>query len=314
GGGSGLGLSAAMAFIDLGGTVKASSGAHGPVGAGGLSVTADGTHGATLRTVNVATGLGAVGVTLARVDNSRSTEAGTTSSGAITFTTPAPVVIRATASNTADAEAPGGAFGGVGIPTPPAFPDPSGHPTPAVDGDITNATTTTISAIADNTATANTTIFGVSVVGISGGVAIATIGSGANIQSTVGSTATLNGSGALTVEAKTRNDGNKATANAKGGTGGLLAAGTFFVGVATIHANLEAYMHGDVTGASSRDVNANGTKDAEARTIAGSLSLGGALAGSVALAEVSGSSHVTASGTVDASIVGVTGTSTIEAT
>ena len=33
-----------MAFVDLGGTANATSGAHGSVGSGGLTVTADGTH------------------------------------------------------------------------------------------------------------------------------------------------------------------------------------------------------------------------------------------------------------------------------
>src|SRR6516165_9661932 len=94
----------------------------------------------------------------------------------------------------------------------------SGHTTTTVNGGFSNASTITISSIADNTATATTTIFGVSVIGISGGVAIATIDSNANIETTVGSGATLNGNGAILVEAKTRNDGNKATAQAQGGT------------------------------------------------------------------------------------------------
>ena len=114
-GGVGFGLGAAVAVINLDGTLKASSGAHGSVGAGGLSVTADGTHTASLHSVNVATGAGAVGITVDVIKNKRSTEAGTTSSGNITFTTPAPATVAATASNTVDAEAPGGSGGGVAI-------------------------------------------------------------------------------------------------------------------------------------------------------------------------------------------------------
>jgi len=69
------GFAVDLAFVTLGGTASASSGAHGTLGAGGLSVTADGVHTATARTLNVATGLLAVSVTVARVTNSRSTEA-----------------------------------------------------------------------------------------------------------------------------------------------------------------------------------------------------------------------------------------------
>ena len=152
GGGVGFGLGAAVAVINLGGTLKAISGAHGPVGSGGLSVTADGTHGAGVRSINVATGAGAVGITVDVIKNSRNTEAGTTSVGAITFTTPAPAVIKATASNTVDAEAPGGAGGGVSIAIFVALADLTGHTTTAANGSITNATDITVSAAADNSA------------------------------------------------------------------------------------------------------------------------------------------------------------------
>ena len=232
-GGIGIGLGAAVAVIRLSGTLTASSGAHGSVGGGGFSVTADGTHTAAVTSVNVATGLGAVGVTVDSIENSRSTEAVVTGTGNIAFSTPAPAVVRATASNTVEATAPGGAFGGVGIAVIIATATLSGYTTTVVNGSISNATDITISAIADNSSTTTSYVFGVSVIGLSGSLASANIGSGADIETTVGSAASLGGSGNVVVEAKTRNGGNKAIATAKGGTGGVLFAGTLFIGVAT---------------------------------------------------------------------------------
>ena len=311
-GGIGLGLGAAVAVINLDGTLKATSGAHGSL-AGAVSITADGTHTAKVTSVNVATGAGAVGITVDVIKNSRNTEAGTSGSG-ITFTTPASVTVAATASNLVEADAPGGAAGGVAISIIVADAQLSGHTRTDVEGGFTNANGITVSAIADNTATAITTIFGVAVIGLSGGVAIATIQSGADITTTVGSGATLDGgSGAVVVEAKTRNAGNKANATAQGATAGLLFAGTLFVGVATIDASVEAHMNGKVAGGTSLDVNANGVNDAEAHTIAGAVSLGGALAGSVSYADISSDAHVVADADLNAQI-SIGGTSTIEAT
>ena len=223
-GGVGAGLSAAMAFADLGGTAKATSGAHGTVGSGGLTITADGTHTVTVKTVNIAVGLGAaVGVTVARANNARSLEAGTSSSGDLTFTSPAPVSVTATASNSADAEAPGGGGGAFQSSIMLAFAVLSGHTTTTMDGSVSNATDITISAIADNTAIANSFVFGVSVIGLNGGAGFATLDTGSDIEASVGSTASLGGSGTIKVEAKTRNDGNKADAKAEGGAFGALA-------------------------------------------------------------------------------------------
>ncbi len=313
-GGIFVGVGAAVAVIGLDGTLKASSGAHGSVGGGGFSVTADGTHNASLTSVNVATGAGAVGVTVDKIENSRSTEAEVTSAGAINFTTPGAAKVQATASNTVKTVAPGGAVGIVGVAATISIADLSGHTTTTVNGSITNATTILISSIADNKVTSFTLVIGISIVGISGALSSATIDDGANIQTTVGSTATLNGSGTIIVEAKTRNDGNVAQGTALGGTAGALAAGTFFVSIAEVNGNVEANMNGHITGGSSVDVNANATNDAEAHTLAGSISLGGALAGSVSYAGITSKAHVTASGASGASISGVSGTSTIEST
>ena len=144
-GGVFVGVGAAVAVIGLDGTLKATSGAHGSVGSGGFSVTADGTHTTSLLSVNVATGVGAVGVTVDKIENSRNTEAEVTGDGSINFTTPGAATVQATASNTVTAFAPGGAFGGVGIAATIAIADLSGHTKTTVNGSITNASSILIS-------------------------------------------------------------------------------------------------------------------------------------------------------------------------
>ncbi len=291
-GGVGLGLGAAVAVINLSGTLKAASAAHGSL-AGAVNVTADGTHVAKVQSVNVATGAGAVGITVDVIKNARNTEAATSGSG-ITFTTPAAVTVKASASNTVDAEAPGGAGGGVAISIIVALADLTGHTTTNANGSITNATDITISAVADNTATANVLIVGVSVIGLSGGVGTATIDTGADISATVGSAATLSGSGDILVEARTRNLGNKATASATGGSLGGVAAGSVMVAVAKDKSKVTAELDGSVTHANSLSVTANGTNTATASSIAAGLSglVTGGLAAS--LAEITSDAVTTA--------------------
>ena len=218
-------------------------------------------------------------------------------------------MVKATASNTVDAEAPGGSAGGVAISIIVAVAQLSGHTKTTANGSITNATTITISAIADNTATANVLIVGVSVIGLSGGVAIATIDSGADITSTVGSTATLSGSGAILIEAKTRSGGNIATASATGGSLGGVAAGSVMVAEAQILSSVTAELDGDVTGASSLSISSTGTNTATASSITAGLSglVSGGLAAS--LAEITGASVTTAKVGSGASISGPFGTS-----
>ena len=123
----------------------------------------------------------------------------------------------------------------------------SGHTNTTMNGSVTNATDITISAIADNTAIANSFVFGLSIIGLNGGAGFATLDTGSDIKASVGSTASLGGSGAIKVEAKTRNDGNKADAKAEGGALGVLFSGVVFIAVATIKSTVEAHMDGDVT-------------------------------------------------------------------
>ncbi|HMC02852.1 MAG TPA: hypothetical protein VKI23_01895, partial [Cellulomonadaceae bacterium] len=284
-GGVGAGNGAAVAIDNLGGTAKATSGAYGSVGAGGLSVTSDATHNSTIKTLNVTTGVVAVGVTVAVVKNSRSTEAGLTGTAAITFTAPGPVKIQATSSNSADAEVPGGGAGGIQMAVLLGFATLSGHTTTDVEGSVSNASSILVSSIADNTATANTLVAGVSVIGLNGGLASATITSDAKIQTTIGSPASLSGSGAITVEAKTRNAGNLATANTTGGGfGGLVSVG-LMAALAYDAAPVRVQLGGHLTttssattpGAAAIGVYAKSTNftDAEITFLSGSLGFAG---------------------------------------
>src|SRR5262249_38739847 len=103
-----------------------------------------------------------------------------------------------------------------------------------------------------------------------------------------------------------------ATATAQGGTGGILFAGTIFVGVATIGSSVEAHMNGTVTSGSSLDVNATATNHAHADTLAVSISLLGAPAGAASIPRITPHSHVVADSGSTASI-SIGGGSTFEA-
>src|SRR5437773_6340295 len=106
----GVGIGGAVSFVSLDGTTSASSGAHGPLGSGGMSVTAGGLHSASAKTLNIATGAVAAGLTISRVNNGRSTEAIVTSTANIT--TSGAVLVKSDVSNIATAFTPGGTAGG----------------------------------------------------------------------------------------------------------------------------------------------------------------------------------------------------------
>ncbi|HEX4526566.1 MAG TPA: hypothetical protein VH108_07475, partial [Gaiellaceae bacterium] len=301
--GIGLGLGVGVAVVDLSGTLKASSGAHGSDN-GVFSVTADGTHHASVFSLNITTGAAAIGVTVDKISNGRNTEAGTTGSG-VTMSG-GTATVQATASNDVDAFAPGGGGGLLQIAIMIAIADLSGHTTTDVEGGITGAGTILISSQADNTVSAHTVVVGVSLIGLNGGIAVATMDQGADIKATVGSGATLGATGAVTVEAKTRGDGNKVTARAEGGAFGALFAGTLFVAAATLEGAVEAHMNGTVNSGSKLDVDASGTNLAEAHTVAVSISLLGALAGAASIAKVTGHANVVADGSGAVSISGKT--------
>ncbi len=147
--GVGVGIGGAVAFSSLEGTASASSGAHGAVGSGGVSITALGTHTATADTINVSTGIAAAGLTISRANNGRSTEATMTSTGDVSTT--GAVLIQANATNVAEATAPGGSAGGVTIDVMLAFAFVTGRTRSRLDGTIEDATTITVQSLARRT-------------------------------------------------------------------------------------------------------------------------------------------------------------------
>ncbi len=75
-------IGGAVAVTDLSGTTLASSGAHGTVGSGGMTVTATGDHsGVSALTANPKVGFATLGLTIRHAIDGRNTEAATTKSG-----------------------------------------------------------------------------------------------------------------------------------------------------------------------------------------------------------------------------------------
>ena len=288
-GGIGVGISGAVAFSTLKGTTSATSGAHGTVGAGGVTVTATGTHTVKANTVNVSTGVFAAGLTIAHASNGRSTNATVTSTGNIATT--GAVLVKANGTNETEATAPGGSAGGVTIDILVPIAETTGDTLAQVDGSFSGASSITIQAWASNHAKASVTVFGVSVAGLTGAFAEATVSS--NVQANVGSGSSLGSTGAVLVEAKLIGPKqNNAEATALGASGGVILSGSVMVTSATVSGNLVAGLGGSVTGSSSITVRAQGAATATATTtIFGIGTFSGA--GGGAGAEVSGNTNAT---------------------
>ena len=222
-------FSGALAFANLDGKVSAKSGAHGTVGSGGVTVKADGTHTAQAQTVNVNVGGIAIGLTVGRADNGRSTEAWVTETGSVSTT--GAVLVEATATNTADTTQvfPQVDAGGATMSILVRFAYVSGFTRATVDGDFSNASSITVTSSAQNTAKTNVALIGLSVVGLTGVFAWAEVTSGAAIETVVNSSASLSGTGAILVEAKTKGTGNRATVSSGGVQFGGVAASALII-------------------------------------------------------------------------------------
>ena len=290
-GGVFAGLSGVVAYSTLSGTTSATSGAHGTVGAGGVTVKADGFHDVSAKTINVSTGALAVGLTISHAADKRDTLATVTSTGNIASA--GAVLVWANAFNRAVADAPGGSAGGVSVDVMLPIATVSAATRAQVDGDFTSSTSLTVRATAQNTATATVLVIGVSVIGLSGAYADAEITSSSVVEAKVGSTASLASTGAVTVDAHTTGTGNTATADAEGGTGGGIAALSVMVTNAEIDGAVRARLDGDVTGSASVLVTANGTNQADATTfMVGIAAFAGS--GSGSSATIGGSAQVQA--------------------
>ncbi|MGH3368747.1 MAG: beta strand repeat-containing protein, partial [Nocardioidaceae bacterium] len=306
----GLALSGAVAVSELSGVTRAASGAHGPTGSGGVSVTATGTHdGVRADSFNAAVGGVAGGLTIVKAIDDRSTEAeltstaGGTSSGSVNVT--------ATAINVAQAFAPSVSVGGVSLAAMLPTSRVSGHTSARIAGNVAGSTGITVNATAANRATADAKIGSVAITGLSGAFSTAEITSGAYIDASVDSASSLASSGALAVSATTKTY-DATSANAATATVGALSIGVISAGVmasdARVAGAVKARLDGTVTSSSGITVTATGGNTADAKNqvlsaglFTGSGSMVRALVSSTADVEATSSStteSLTSSGAV----------------
>ncbi|MDX2379978.1 MAG: hypothetical protein QNM02_09510, partial [Acidimicrobiia bacterium] len=290
--GGGIALSAAIAVTTTSGTTSANLGANGSVGAGGIHVSANGTHAVNVLAINIAVGAFALGATVAIAANDRVVLA--TMSATASLSTTGAVSVIATSSDTAIAFTPGGGGGGVSISVMVPVASVSGATRARVDGDITSSTSITVQATGKNIVEAKADVGSLAVFGISGAVASATIKSDADIEAIVGSASTLQSSGAVLVDAHHVDDGNKAYARARLISGGAFGSFGIMVSLAEINGGVAARLNGDVTGSSSVDVTASGVNFAEAFSLVISVGITASLAGAGSLAEIGSGADVEA--------------------
>ena len=301
-GGVGVGVAGAVSFMDLRGVTRAQSGAHGTVGLGGVDIRADGNHELSAFTLNVTTGVGATGVTIARADNKRNTEAIVTSTGSIA--TGGAVFVRALGTNISDVQTPGGSAGGVSIAMMLAWALVGGATKTTVNGSFTGTSSITIQSLGDNTAKAESLLAQVSLIGLGGSVAIANVTADAKIETFIGSTAYLTSSGRVVIEAKTRNQHNRALADAKGFSGGGVFAGSILVTQATIEGAVRVQMNGTVItsstastpGAPAIAITADGQNVADSQILVIQLTFGFSGSGSTADTEIKSNADVEITG------------------
>src|SRR4029077_16682715 len=190
----------------------------------------------------VATGILAIGITVSRVNEARTTEAAMTSTSNLAVT--GSVLVKAEASNKATADAPGGAGGGVSIAILVPIALVTGDTRARLDGTISSSTGVTVQAIGENVGTATVKVIGVSVIGITGAVATAEVDS--NVEAIVGSTASIASSGLVTVEAKLKGLKNTVAAEALAGSFGGIGTFSLMGGIATLQGDVRAQLDGDV--------------------------------------------------------------------
>jgi hypothetical protein len=293
--GGGIALAAAVALVSLAGLTTASAGASGPVGSGGIAVSANGTHDVSVEALNIAIGAFALGATVATATNERAVLASLSSTSAMSTT--GAVLVAADSHDSATANTPGGGGGGISISVMVPVASVSGATRATLAGDITGSSSIEVRATGENVVKATAFVVGVSVIGISGAVATATLEDDADVEALVGDTAALTSSGDVLVDARHVGQGNKATATATIGSGGGIASFAVAVAVAEVENRLLARLDGDVTtsgtGLESVKVNAGGNNEAVADTfiVSGGLFSG---AGAGALAELGSGSDVEA--------------------
>ena len=286
-------LNGAVAVAKLEGKARAASGAHGPLGSGGLTVSAITGDGEVIAdTLIVAIGGLAAGITIASAEDAHSTEAEVTSTGDVSTT--GDVTVLADASNVAKATAPGVTVGAITLAAMLPSALVSGHTTAKLNGSVEASTGVTVQAIAENYAKASATLASVSIGGISGAFADAEVADTADIEAIVGSTSGIESSGIVLIEAKTKGAQSKAEATVQGASGGALLSGTIFGSSAISGGRVHAALEAPVGSSSQLTVRANGDHIALGTTTAFGLSGAVDFSASVTLARVTSGADVEA--------------------
>ncbi|TAM91272.1 MAG: hypothetical protein EPN43_04655, partial [Jatrophihabitans sp.] len=285
--GAGLALSGIVSYVSYTGTTRAASFAHGtvPIGGTGVTVTATGTRSQLAPVaVNIAVGGGvSVGFTLVVAYQGRNTEAELGGS----VSTSGAVEVQSSASDTASAYTPGAVIGAAAIAAMIPIAMVSGHTTATLSGTVGGSSTTTVDANGVKKADAEVDILNISGLGLSVGVAVATVTDGADIQATVSSGASIRATGAVQVTAETTTgDRNEALATGKNLSAALFASASIFAAVATLGGAVRSELDGTITGSGSVDVGATSVNHAETQLLVISAGGLGGIAVSISDAEI----------------------------
>jgi hypothetical protein len=146
-----------------------------------------------------------------------------------------------------------------------------------IDGDVVSADSVTVNARGSNTATATSEAVSVGLVGGGAGMSTtASVTTNADVEAIVTDTSLMSlVNNAVTVDALSV---NSATATTPGSAGSVVIAVALLGADASVAAGTKAQMDGDILQASSLTVKAIGTNTARATVVAGSGSVGGAVA------------------------------------
>ncbi len=270
-------------------------------GASSVKVEAIGNNNAQAKALAISIGIGLAGAgadAYAEVTNKADVEALVGSTAQITAPG-APIDVLATGDNSAFASAEGGS-GGVGIAISAMLPEAriGGAVTAQFDGDLIDgafdALSLNVKALGENTATAVANVASISLGSGAGSQALAVIAAEADVQASIGMTASIATAGAVVVDARLRGDKNKARAEANGLAGGVLAGVSIMLAKSVVEGAVIAELDGDITASSGVTVSASGANlaDADTRVAGFGLAFGGAGSGTVA--EVSSNADVQA--------------------
>ena len=182
-----------------------------------------------------------------------------------TISTTGAFIVQADGTHRASATAPAGQGGIITISAMLPTATISGHTSARLDGTVSSSTKTTVSASAEHSADASAFVGSFSIFGVSGAFADAEVTKDAYVDAIVGGS--IGSSGEVKVEATLHGDQNKAVATARSITIPGIVAGSVMVSKALIGGRVKAELAGTVTSSGDVWVHADGTNDAESKTL-----------------------------------------------